>query len=111
MNYIINPSWFYWISVVESIQILAIFAAIILGIGWVLIFFSYTIDGEGKKRTLVLMALLIVSLVLIAIFIPSKETLIQMKIAEFATYDNAKITIDTIKSAADYILECLKQLK
>ena len=111
MNYIINPSWFYWIGVVDVIKMLALFVTIILAIVWGLMLFSYAMDREGSKRTLILMALLVISSALIFIFIPSKETLIQMKIAEFVTYDNAKITIDTIKSAADYVLECLKQLK
>lgn len=111
MNYIINPSWFYWVGVVNVIKMLTLFITIVLVIVWGLLLFSYIMDREGSKRTLILMALLVISFALITIFIPSKETLIQMKIAEFATYDNAKITIDTIKSAADYILECLKQLK
>ena len=47
----------------------------------------------------------------IAIFLPSKETLISMMIAKYATKENLGMTVEGIKSAVDYIMDAIKEIK
>jgi hypothetical protein len=43
--------------------------------------------------------------------LPSDDTLIEMMIAKQATYDNAQWTLETLKSAVDYIVNAIKSVK
>lgn len=116
MNYIINPMWFYWINVVDTLRLVvsvticistaaALVAAIIAVVNS-----DWQDDGEYKlavkvfKRMIALFVILCVALV----FLPSKNTLIEMQIARYATQENAELTIDAIKSAVDYIVQAIK---
>lgn len=45
------------------------------------------------------------------VFVPSKNTLIEMMIAKQATYDNAQWTLETLKSAVDYIISAIQSVK
>ena len=117
MNYIINPAVFYWMSVVDAICFWAVGSAILSGVATMIIvcirIFEYLDDDDLKmvtRATKIFLTVLIVS-VLITIFTPSKDTMIQMLVAKCATYDNANWTLETIKSAADYIVEAIKSLK
>lgn len=128
MNYIINPSWFYWLGVVESMRhfMIAAFiisiAAIILAIIIVPVDmrmiheFPDMSDDERKTVQFFTKALKIAIVVLIIsglilMFVPSKETLIEMMIAKQATYENATWTVDTLKSAVDYVIQAIQSLK
>ena len=117
MNYIINPSVFYWISVVDAICFWSIGVALLSGIALVIMVciraFEYLDDDDLKviKKAIKISLTVFIVSVLIAIFTPSKDTMIQMLVAKCATYDNANWTLETIKSAVDYIVEAIKSLK
>lgn len=49
-----------------------------------------------------------VTAMIISIFIPSKETMEKMMIANYITKNNLEITVDAVKQAIDYITEALK---
>lgn len=128
MNYIINPSWFYWLGVVESMRgfMLAVFIVSIVGIGAALIIIPVDVkliqdypdvcDFEKKTVQFFTKALkfaigVCIVTVLFLVFVPSKETLIEMMIAKQATYENAAWTVDAVKSAVDYIIQAIQSLK
>ena len=128
MNYIINPSWFYWLGVVESMRyfMIAVFiisiAAIIVAIVIVPVDmrmireFPDMSDDERKSVqffTKVLKAAIWALVIsgLILLFVPSKETIIGMMIAKQATYENATWTLDALKSAVDYVIQAIQSLK
>lgn len=48
---------------------------------------------------------------LFLVFVPSKETLIEMMIAKQATYENTTWTVDALKSAVDYVVQAIQSLK
>ena len=48
---------------------------------------------------------------IIHVFIPSRETLIEMQIARFTTVENAEWALDAVKSATDYIVSAIKELQ
>lgn len=128
MNYIINPSWFYWLGVVESMRHFTV-AAFIVSIAVVVVSaiiipvninmireFPDMSDDERKtvqfftKALKIAIAALVIS-GLILMFVPSKETLIEIMIAKQATYENATWTVDTLKSAVDYVIQAIQSLK
>lgn len=126
-TYIINPMWFYWLQVIgESKSFFCAFGwglviyFVVLVLTWAICKSSYKnypqiSSGELKTYTAlekVFKPLLIVSITSIAlsILIPSKETLLSMMVAKFATYENAQWTADAIKSTVDYIIEAFKAI-
>lgn len=128
MNYIINPSWFYWLGVVHSMRgfMLAAFIVAIIVIGVALIVIPVNVklirdypsisDDERKvvrffTRALKIAIGVCVASVLFLVFVPSKETLIEMMIAKQATYENTTWTVDALKSAVDYVVQAIQSLK
>ena len=128
MNYIINPSWFYWLGVVESMRYFMI-AAFIISIAAIIVAivivpvdmrmirdFPDMSDDERKSVQFFIKVLkaaiwaLVIS-GLILLFVPSKETIIGMMIAKQATYENATWTLDALKSAVDYVIQAIQSLK
>ena len=63
-----------------------------------------------KKATIVFAIISLMTLI-ISLFIPSKETLISMMIAKYATKENLSMTVEGIKSAVDYIVNTMKEIK
>ena len=118
MDPIINPALFYWMSVAESIGIYAFILALISGITLVIVCGVYAFDSpwdedeeKNFKKAIKILAIVLMLSILFSIFIPSKNTMIEMLIAKYATYDNANWTLETVKSAVDYIVEAIKSLK
>ena len=114
MNYIIHSVWFYIISIVDALKGLSVVVAILsILIACSLLYDSLTETEENKKKRFrVAKKLFIVCIVftLLSIFIPNKNTLMQIMIAKYATYDNASATIQTVQNAADYIIESVGKL-
>ena len=128
MNYIINPSWFYWLGVVNSMRgfMLAAFIVSIMLVGVALIVIPVNVkliqdypsisDDERKMVCFFTKALKVAIGVCVAsglflVFVPSKETLIEMMVAKQATYENATWTVDALKSAVDYVVQAIQSLK
>ena len=128
MNYIINPSWFYWLGVVNSMRgfmlVAFIVAIIIVGVALIVIPVNVKLiqdypsisDDERKVVRFFTKALKVAIGVCVAsglflVFVPSKETLIEMMIAKQATYENATWTVDALKNAVDYVVQAIQSLK
>lgn len=127
MNYIINPSWFYWLGVVNSMRgfmLAAFVVAIIIGVSLIVIPVNVKLiqdypsisDDERKAVRFFTKALKVgIGVCIVAglflVFVPSKETLIEMMIAKQATYENATWTVDALKSAVDYVVQAIQSLK
>ncbi len=45
------------------------------------------------------------------VFIPDKQTMIEMLVAKTATVENAEWTVDAVKQAVDYIVSAIQTLK
>lgn len=126
VNYIINPMWFYWISVANTIRSIVTTFSILFGVASIVaivatfVTFFETVGDDDKeaieikkavKRFLVVSLTIFICFLLLSVFVPSKDTLIEMQVAKYATYENAEWTVDTIKSAVDYVVEAIKSLK
>ena len=128
MNYIINPSWFYWLSVVHSMRdfiltafivsiIIIVVALIIIPVNVKLIQNYPSISDDERKvvrfftKAMKVAIGVCVASGLFLVFVPSKETLIEIMIAKQATYENATWTVDALKSAVDYVVQAIQSLK
>ena len=123
MNYIINPAWFYWMSVVSGIKKVVLVVAMLMLFPCVGFFINACVEAESgcdgfedddAKRSLKVSGKwLTISIILFVVFafVPSKDTLIEMQVAKLATVENANWTLETIKSAVDYIVEAIKSMK
>ena len=114
MNYIINPVWFYLMSVTDALKWLsAIFAGCCALAAIFLLIDSYDYCGEERfkqqKIVKTFFAWCAVCTVF-AVFIPSKNTLMQIMVAKYTTYDNASAAIQAVQNAADYIIESVQKL-
>lgn len=112
MTYI-NPSWFYWINVIEGVGIFLTITFFVLASFLFASFCVFDLDSFTDterntfiKRRKILMIAVVISLIG-SIFIPTKEVMIQMKIAENVTHENVDIAAETIKDTVDYIFEKL----
>lgn len=111
-GYIIDPVWFYWVNVATGIKIVAIVSAYVSLIACIPL--AITVYGEEDDDYLKLLRVTMVVAVLSilgAIFVPTKETLIEMQIAKYATWENAEWTVDAVKDAVDYIVNAISSLK
>lgn len=141
-NYIIDPSVFYWMNVLNTTQIvLAVIATFVL-IGFLCLTATYIWQRSGLNRPEepeegddydkrryqrymkeyvqemehieVIRKLMIATGVIgvifgiIAIFIPSKQTSVEMLVARTATFDNVNWTVQQVKEIVDYIVSALK---
>lgn len=110
MNYIVDPRMFYIMDIVGNLQAFLIIAAIVLlaigGITLGVLYAESDLKSHPKEARFGKAALIIgIALCFASVFIPSKETLIEMEIASNVTYDSAETAIQMIQEATDYILE------
>lgn len=126
-NYIINPSVFYWMNVLNILHILNIiffsFGLIFVFIG-IISYAVYTYNSivypalyeHGDKiakiwrKIAVIAGIVSIFSGLMMIFIPDKYTSIEMLIAKTATYENAQLTVQGIKEIVDYIIQAIKSI-
>lgn len=111
-GYIVDPMWFYWISVVDNVKIVLLIIASIIGCTLLVTIIATIADcddsdefwQEFKKCKGLQLAAFTVCLILIVCLMPSSETLIKMEIAKHATYENATIAIEKIEEVAKEII-------
>lgn len=112
-EYIIDPMWFYWMDVLAGFDFAFTVSASsisILGLFLGAYFHNDYINMEKEEKSKVIKwvkiwAVMTSTLILLSILIPSKETMIQMQLAKFGTYENVWDVIKAIQDATDYILE------
>lgn len=124
---IVNPIWFYYLQLVEKVNFICTVAIVVLGIiiiSGVIVHIATYLDEYDisftdeeitslptriKSFIKIPMIFFIIALIIGAV-IPTKETLVSMKIAEYATYENVDIATEKIKDVTDYIFEKIDEL-
>lgn len=126
-NYIINPSVFYWINVLGTVQtVLGIFGGLLCAIalcfagGWIYnvvesIEYAHHNTEYLKyaaicRKWTIISGIAAVILTGGAVFIPGKSTSIEMLIAKSATFDNVNWTVQQVKEVVDYIVLAIKSV-
>ena len=126
MDYFINPVWFYWFGVCDGLKKFSIVLAVLSGMVLVSFIAGYiynhvmVIDGkyEDNKHYMAMCktgikwsVAVFLPLLLIAIFSPYKQTMIEMQVASIATKTNAEWTVEQLKGITDYIIERINSVK
>ena len=127
MDYIVSPSFVYFLSILNNLSVFVSVFAIILGVAVFIISvvafafwhegMDYGEDDPDYKQFLVLKKFLkilipcLVVTILISVFRPDKNTLIEMKVASILTKENVNLTVETIKETVDYVVEAISKIK
>lgn len=123
-NYIISPSVFYWMNVLAGMQTFfmvvgSIFASagLILMILWFVdIFDRFSQDKDdirvikSKRKWMIVCYALATVFIIAWMFIPTKDTSIEMLVARTATFENVDWTVQQVKEVIDYIIKALKEV-
>lgn len=112
---IINPLWFYLISVSSNLRmaciIIAVFAFTIIFIGTILYPLLEAEDMgaefKGWRPKLIIIGIVCT---FIGILAPSKETCYQMMVASLVTKENIEMTAEAGREAVDYIVDSIDKL-
>ena len=114
-EYIIDPNVFYWMNVLGSLKDVTLFVSIMFCIvTCVLAIFTIMCSAEQYEHTKLLFKLTVIAgivafvMAVISVFIPSKQTCIQMLVAKTATFENVNWTVEQIKDFIDYVCTALK---
>lgn len=115
MTYVVNPWFFYLISIVDGLKNLFTVIAIIFGFFIVICIFigafgydTHCFSEDEWKKFVKFIKIIAVSCVLcisLSILTPSKTTLYQMMIAKNITYENIEKTKKEGIKLVDYIIE------
>lgn len=131
MDYIINPWWFYLISVLSTVSLLSVLyfllslaAFIFIGIG-----FASEVDSREErgnengnddtykwwKKAFKISTVILVSSIMLLVFVPSEKTMDKMLIASVVTKQNveagADFTQDQISKLIDKISDAAVKVK
>ena len=110
-GYIINPAWFYWVDIVSSLKIVALASTIVGIFACIFLIVAVLEEGDNFLKPLRIAIACTAMYIIVTVFIPSKETLIEMQIAKYVTWENAEWTVDTIKDAVDYIANAIGSIR
>jgi len=119
MDYIINPAWFYWAEVIDTLKSffalmsglsIAVLCVALISLA-VITYLNIGERDEWKTDTTLAKKIAILSLVISiitgigTIFIPSKKVLTEMLIAENLTKSNIECIEEEVKELTDYIFD------
>lgn len=118
-DYIIEPMWVYWISVIGALKSVCTAiavcsaAAFVVALIELLCNLEWTEDTEycAAKTALIITAPLLLIFTAAAIFIPSTKVLIEMEVAKIATKEHLTMTAEALKSVVDYVADTIRSLK
>ena len=121
MKPIINPAIIYVVNLFGSLRVALIVAAVIFAILTIFCAVEYMDMKDGNsdedkqmtknffrssKRFLVCFAFTFV----LVVFTPSKDTCIEMLVANYVTPDNIDAGVEKTKETVDYIVEKIKEV-
>ena len=122
MKPIINPVVIYVINLMGSLRVGLIVATVIFAVLTIFCAANYMDMSEGNseeckqsakkffrssKRFLVCFALTFI----LVLFVPSKDTCVEMLVANYVTPDNIDVGVEKTKETVDYIVEKIKEVQ
>lgn len=118
MTYYINPIWFYLMNVSTGLKtflcalgIIAISLSVFAFITWAVDVTLTDLEDDEKKIAKLFKKIIIASFItlFVGIFIPSKETCIEMMIASQVTHENVAATKEEIYELIDYVTDKVRE--
>lgn len=108
--------WFYWLHVISSLRDACIALLVISFVVGIAVAFSVCcicdddIEKEVKRIIKFCCVVSIISTVIL-VFVPTKETMIEMMIARQVTTQNVEAGVEEIKGAVDYVIQAIQDAK
>lgn len=120
MESIINPSIFYWANVLDSLQKIGILALIVSIVVIIIVGATILADlewwGENEKtlrigkKLIIIFAIVLVIAIMMMLFIPTKDTIYAMCVAEVLTPDNIDAITEKGEKGVQFICEQIEQV-
>lgn len=105
---IINPMWFYLANVCDGARTaLFVFGGLIVAIAAIAIPVYVAEEEEPPKRWMLVSLIVGAALIIAGLFVPTKNTTIEMMAASLATPENVNSVIDGLKGFVDYVAEVM----
>lgn len=124
MESIINPMDLYWIGTLDAVDTFSLILAVLSGLAFVGLVCGVIYNADMMERCdenkryygickgwAIVCGIMFLVFAMAAIFIPGKTTMIEMMIANYATYENVKLTADGIKEIVDYTIDAISKMK
>lgn len=107
---VINPIWFYLISVCDTIKLIAIVVTVI-SLAIAVTCFAMSIDYDEPLRRDVMKKLFITGVIamVVVIFCPSQTTLEKMLIAQNVTYERIEQATDVVSNVYEDIMDLFEK--
>lgn len=107
MEPIINPIFFYFVDIVPNVQAVCWMAAAI-GTAYILVCKLASIVEEHPYKTPKIFIAAMVAGLVLAVCIPSQETLYKMAIAKFVTKDNVAYVAELVSTTTENVANGIK---
>jgi len=119
MSPIISPWWIYVYEIIETlndafvnVSIFAVIAAIILVVFCIINYINCEDEIVNTFKPWIKPAIALFAISgMIAVFVPSQDTLIYMQIARYSTPENLEQVVETTKDAVDYVIDAVQSIK
>ena len=120
MTYYINPIWFYLMNISTELKTVLFILGVVTFASSVFAFIFWAadvdmtdLDDDEKKFFKISKKIIIASLILllISIFVPSKEACVEMMIASQVTHENVTIAKEEIYELIDYVTDKVEDEK
>lgn len=111
--YIINPWFFYIISICDALKFIFVITGVALAIGfafWVPIYFAIE-EGLNPIDVIKKIKWFLIVILLGAVLTPSSTTCYKMLIASQVTVERVNEAKETVTSVANYIIEAAKEIE
>lgn len=112
-DYYINPSWFYWINVADNLRMVLIISLILIASGTVIgvPILSEACGDEISYKKLLKKCIIILCICIAGlVFIPSKDTCIEMIVAQTVTPANVNYAKGEVKDVIDYVFDKINEV-
>lgn len=119
MEPIISPNIFYWANVLDSLQKIGILALIVSIVVIIVVGATILADLEWGvnektirigKKLIIIFAIVLVIAIMMMIFIPTKDTIYAMCVAEILTPDNIDAITEKGEKGVRFICEQIEQV-
>ena len=119
MSPIISPWWIYVYGIIETlneafvaVSVCAVIAAIILVVLCIINYINREDEIVNTFKPWIKPAIALFAISgMIALFVPSQDTLIYMQIARYSTPENLEQVVETTKDAVDYVIDAVQSIK
>jgi hypothetical protein len=114
MEPIINPAWFYFIELFNSLRIFFLFGGGAVIIFLMIIIWAASLADEDipeKGKKFMIRSIIISSIIFIlGLFIPSKTTCYRMMTASLVTPNNIEVVGNSATDMVDYIVDSVDKI-